>query len=74
MNKLLTSHEQVPTVVTIRLETGKNTIPGVGCMVYGVGVGCRFPTVASIRLTQPPAGDWLAWAWAEFGKNNSSKY
>ena len=30
------SHEQVPTVVILRLETGKSTIPGVGCMVYGV--------------------------------------
>ena len=27
------SHEQVPTVVILRLETGKSTIPGVGCMV-----------------------------------------
>ena len=34
MNKLSTSHEQVPTVKIIRLETGKNIIPG--CM-YGVG-------------------------------------
>ena len=50
MNKLLTSHEQVPTDVIIWLETGKATIPGVGCMVQGVG--CRFPT----------AGDWLAGA------------
>ena len=34
MNKLLTSHEQVPTVVIMRLETGKTTIQGVvGCMV-----------------------------------------
>ena len=39
MNKLLTSHEQVPTVVIIWPETGKTTIPGVGCrvLVYGVG-------------------------------------
>ena len=22
-----------------------------------------------IRLSQPPAGDWLAGAWAELGKN-----
>ena len=38
-----------------------------GCMVYGVGVGCwcRFPTAVRIRLSQPPAGDWLAGAWAE---------
>ena len=42
MNKLLTSHEQVPAVVIIRLETGKNTIPGIwlrslcvtGCGAY----------------------------------------
>ena len=57
MNKLLTSHEQVPTVVIIRLETGETTIPGVWCcMVYGVG---WFSTVLIIRLSQPPAGDWL---------------
>ena len=66
MNKLLTSHEQVPTVVIIRLETGKTTITGVGCMVYGVG---WFPTVVRTSLSQPPAGDWLAGAWAELGKN-----
>ena len=65
MNKLLTSHEQVPTDVIIWLETGKATIPGVGCMVQGVG--CRFPTAVRIRLSQPPAGDWLAGAWAELG-------
>ena len=67
MNKLLTSHEQVPTLTIIRLETGKTTIPGVWCRVYGVG--CRFPTSVRIRLSQPPAGDWLAGAWAELGKN-----
>ena len=48
------SHEQVPTVVILRLETGKSTIPGVWCMVYGV-VGW-FPTAVRIRLSQPPAG------------------
>ena len=58
MNKLLTSHEQVPTVVITRLETGKTTIPGVGW----------FPTVVRIRLSQPPAGDWLAGVWTELGK------
>ena len=47
------SHEQVPTVVILRLETGKSTIPGVGCMVYGVW---WFPTAVRIRLSQPPAG------------------
>ena len=31
MKKLLMSHEQFPTVVILRLETGKSTIPGVGC-------------------------------------------
>ena len=63
MNKLLTSHEQVPTVVIIRLETGKTTIPGVGCW-------CRFPTVVRIRLSQPSlAGSGLARAWAELGNN-----
>ena len=60
MNKLLTSHEEVPTVVIIWPETGKTTIPGVGCW-------CRFPTAVRIRLSQPPAGDWLAGAWAELG-------
>ena len=55
-------HEQVPTVVIVRLETGKTTIPGVGCWCW-----CRFPTVVRIRLSQPPAGDWLAGAWAELG-------
>ena len=48
------SDKQVPTVVIIGLETGKTTIPGVGCMPYAV---CRrFPTVVRIRLSQPPAG------------------
>ena len=68
MNKLLTSLEQVPTVVIIGLETGETTIPGVWCMVsYGVG---WLLTVVIIRLSQPPSGDWLAaaWAWAELGK------
>ena len=53
-----------PTVVIIRLETGETTIPGVGRMEYGV---CWFPTVVRIRLSQPPAGDWLTGAWAELG-------
>ena len=57
-------HEQVLTVVILWLETGKSTIPG-GCMPYVVW--CRFPTVVRIRLFQPPAGDWLAGAWAELG-------
>ena len=34
-------------------------------MVYGLG---WFPTVVVIRLSQPPAGDWLTGAWAELGK------
>ena len=67
MNKLLTSHEQVPTVVIIRLKTGKTTIPGW----YGVG---WFPTVVVIRLSQPPAGDWLAGDWAELGKKEIHLY
>ena len=33
---MLKSHEEVQTVVIIKLETGKTTIPGVECMVYGV--------------------------------------
>ena len=65
VNKLLPSHEQVPTVVIMRLETGKTTIPGVRCMLYAVW---WFPTAVRIRLSQPPAGDWLAGAWAELGK------
>ena len=63
---MLTSNEQVPSVVIIRLKTGKTTIPGVVvCRVYGVW---WFPAVVRIRLYQPPAGDWLAGAWAELGK------
>ena len=65
VNKLLMSHEQVPTVAIIRLETGKSTILG-GCMPYAIW---WFPTVVRIRLSQPPAGDWLAGAWAELGNN-----
>ena len=53
VNKLLMSHEQFPTVVILRLETGKSTIPG-GCMPYAV-------------WWFPPAGDWLAGAWTELG-------
>ena len=34
----------------LRLETGKSTIPGVGCRVWW------FPTAVRIRLSQPPAG------------------
>ena len=37
-----------------------------GLRVYGVVVGW-FPTVGIIRLSQPPAGYWLAGAWAELG-------
>ena len=56
-----------PTVVKMRLKTAKTTIPGC---VYGV-VGW-FPTVGIIRLSQPPAGDWLAGAWAEHGKKTAA--
>ena len=42
----------------MRLEAGKTTIPA------RYGVWCR---VLRIRLSQPPAGDWLAGAWAELG-------
>ena len=58
MNKLLTSNEQVPTVVIIRLERGETTIQGVWCRVV--------PHSCDNRLSKPPAGDWLAglgWAW-----------
>ena len=39
-------------------------------MLYGF-VGW-FPTAVIIRLSQPPAGDWLAGAWAELS-NISTK-
>ena len=55
------SDEQVHTVVILRPETDKSTIPGVWCSRRG------FPTAVRIRLSQPPAGDWLAGAWAELG-------
>ena len=42
--KLLTSHEQAPTVVIMRLKAGKTTIPGCG------GVVGWFPTAVRIRL------------------------
>ena len=32
--------------------------------------GNLFPTVVRIRLSQPPAGDWLAWAGAELGNTS----
>ena len=51
----------------IWLETGETTIPGAGCMVG--------PHSCEKRLSQPPAGDWLAGARAELGnsdKNSSS--
>ena len=65
------SHEQVHTVVILRLETGKSTIPGVGCRVYAVW---WFPTAVRIRLSQPPAGDWLAGAWAELGNVQTTSF
>ena len=59
MIKLLTSHEQVPTVMIMRLETGKTTILGVCCMVV----------THSYENKAISAGDWLTGAWAELGKN-----
>ena len=53
------SHEQVPEVVIMRQAK-------LLFRVYGV-VGW-FPTVVRIRLSLPPAGAWLAGAWAELGK------
>ena len=50
---------------TASTKTGKTTIPGVGCRA---GVWW-FPTAVRIRLSQPPAGDWLAGAWAELGNS-----
>ena len=31
------------------------------------------PTAVRLRLSQPPAGDWLAGAWAELGKKKTDK-
>ena len=52
------------------MRHAKNTITGVCCMLYAVW---WFPTAVRIRLSQPPAGDWLAGAWAELGKNDNSQ-
>ena len=54
------SHEQVPTVVILRLETGKSTIPGV--------VGCRRVVPHSCENKAISAPSW-AWAWAELGNS-----
>ena len=40
MNKFLTSHEQVPTVVITMLKTGETTIPSIWCRRV-LGVWCR---------------------------------
>ena len=61
MNNSWTTHEQV-TVVIMR-QTKLLFWAG---MIYG-GWGW-FPTAVRIRLSQPPAGDWQAGAWAELGK------
>ena len=37
--------------------------------LYGVW---WFPTAVRIRLSQPPAGDWLVGAWAELGNKVSN--
>ena len=63
---MLKSHEEVQTVVIIRLETGKTTIPGVECMVYGV----KCMVVPHSFENKAPAGDWLAGAWAELGNRD----
>ena len=47
---------------------------GGGATAYLGGCHCLsgvwwFPSALIIRLSQPPAGDWLAGAWAELGKN-----
>ena len=38
-----------------------------------MGVVGWFPTVVIIRLSQPPAGDWLAGAWTELGNKTTTK-
>ena len=66
MNKSRTKCEQVVKTSHEEEAEGKNYYSGcrVGCRLYGVW---WFPTVVRIRLSQPPAGDWLAGAWAELG-------
>ena len=51
MNKLHTSWELAEA-----LKDLKTTI-----------LGGWFNSVVRLRLSQPQAGDWLAWAWAELG-------
>ena len=60
------SHEQVPTVVILRFETGKSTIPGVGA-------GCRMVVPHSCENKAISAPSW-AWAWAELGNNKTMKF
>ena len=50
------SHEQVPTVVILRLETGKSTIPGVWCRRRVVPHSCENKAISA-----------PSWAWAELG-------
>ena len=78
MNKLLTSHEQVPTVVMIRLKTGETTIPGVvWCrMVHGVGVRVVPQSCDDKAISAPSWGlaGWLGLSLAIFLPSKSSKY
>ena len=64
MKKLLMSHEQVPTVVILRLETGISTIPGVGCCMV-------VPHSCENKAISAPSWAWArAWAWAELGNTH----
>ena len=68
MNKLLTSHEQVPIVVIIRLKTGKTIIPGVWCMVV--------PHNCDNKATSAPSwglAGWLGRSLAKLEVISSSK-
>ena len=61
VNKSLTSCELL-AADQIAVAMAETTIPGVGCMLYGVW---WLPTVMIIRRSL--AGLGLAWAWAELG-------
>ena len=63
MNKLLTSHELVPTVVIMRLEAGKTTIPG------WYGVGCRVvPHSCENKAISAPSWGLAGWLGLSLAK------
>ena len=75
MNNLYASHKQVvnkllksPHRCDYKARYRQNYYSGCRVLVYGVW--CRFPTVVKIRLSQAPAGDWLAGSLAELGNFN----